>query len=170
MRAKSLVVSCLVLLTAFVATIALRIEYLNALAGHVFPRHEMAKEYDSKGIAKLDVVLERLDRQIFDRREEAAQMEDTSKFGNAVPVFGAPYSPIEQRSINNVKNQHGILTQLHWYIDNFGIAQHFLAPAALLMAVVCGLAFTGRPLKLTAGVCGSLSCAAIFLMLVRGYW
>lgn len=175
MRTKSLLICFLVFLTAFVLLVALRIEYLNALAGHVLPRHthDGVDQFDTGGIAKIEVVMGRLDQQFFDRREEVARMENTIELAEKapnVPAYGAPYSPSELRSIDNVKYQHGILTQLIWYLGNFGMVQHFLAPAALLFAIVCGLGFSGWSIKTIAALCGALSCVAIFLMLVRGYW
>ncbi len=175
MRAKSLAIGFLVFLTAFVLFVALRIEYLNALAGHVLPRHthDTVSQFDTGGIANFDVVMGRLDQQFFERREAVAQMENSSGFADKapiVPVYGAPYSPMELRAIDKVKYQHGILTQLVWYLGNFGMVQHFLAPAGLLFAIICGLGFSGWSIKTMAGVCGTLSSVAIFLMLVRGYW
>ena len=176
MRAKSLTICFLVFLTAFVLVVALRIEYLNSLAGHVLPRHthDRVDQFNTGGIAKFEVVMERLDQQFFDRREEVARMESSNELLEkvpVVPVYGAPYSPTELRSIDNVKYQHGILTQLLWYLGNLGMVQHFLAPATFLFAIVCGLGFSGGSIKTIAGVCGTLSCVAIFsFIFLMGIW
>jgi hypothetical protein len=85
-------------------------------------------------------------------------------------VYGPPYSPREQRSIDSIKQHHGSLTSLRWWVSNFGIAQYFIAPTTLVLALFCTLRLGGTGYKSTAALCALVSGSCVFLMLVRGYW
>jgi len=172
-RAKTVLVNGLILLTVFVVLSVCRIEYLNAIGGHVLPRHEKAPGRSGNWeIAKLNVVLARLDDQFFERRELAIGVA-ASEIGSTEPAasdYGPPYSAAEQRSIASVTRQHEVLTKLHWSLRNIGWPQYILAPTALLLAAICGWGWKGIGMKVLASVCGSLCGIAFFLVLVRGYW
>lgn len=170
MRLKSILLICAVFFTAIVAFTAFRIEYLNAMGGHVLPLHWSEHTRGKWEIAELNVVLDRLDNQFFERRHGPASLTNDDGSVPKPVVFGAPYSANEQRSIDSVKVQHDILTKLHWNVSYPGWAQYFLAPAALLMAIICGLCFSGVATKIIAFTCGSMCFVGIFLALVRGYW
>ena len=128
MRFNSILLICLVFLTVIVAFTAFRIEYLNAMGGHVLPRHWKEATGGKWEIAKLNIVLDRLDDQFFERRQGVASMSNDDGSVPKPAVFGAPYSSSEQRSIDKVLVQHDVLAKLHWYISYLGWAQHFLAP------------------------------------------
>lgn len=172
-RAKTVLFSCLSVLIVFVVFSVCRVEYLNAIAGHVLPRHETTQSRPGQWeIADLDVVLNRLDDQFFERRGYAARIE-ASENGESVPAnpnFGPPYSAAEQRSIATISQQHEVLNKLQWNVRTIGLPQYFLAPVALILAAICGLGFKGIETKIFATVCAGLSCLSIFLVLVRGYW
>ncbi len=172
MRAKTVFFSCLTVLTAIVVVSVSRIEYLNAIGGHVLPRHESASGQPGNWeLAELSMVLERLDDQFLERREHAAQVDASeSRTEPAIPKHGPPYSAAELRSIAATTRQHEVLTKLHWSIRNIGWPQYFLAPAAVLLAAICGLGWHEIGTKVFASFCGGLSCVAFFLVLVRGYW
>ena len=75
-RAKTVLLTCLTLLTVFVVLSVCRIEYLNATGGHVLPRHEQVPSRSGNWeIAELNVVLARLDAQFFERREIAVGVD-----------------------------------------------------------------------------------------------
>ena len=167
-RAKKVMVICLISLTVLVVLSVCRIEYLNAIGGHVLPRQESAAgQFVNWEIAELSVVLARLDDQFFERREIAVGVDATEA---TAPKHGPPYSASEQRSIASVTRQHEVITKLHWSLRNLGWPQYFLAPTALLLAAICGLGWKGIGTKVFASVCGSLCWMAFFLVLVRGYW
>ena len=170
---KTVLLNGLILLTVFVVLSVCRIEYLNAIGGHVLPRHEQVPGRPGNWeIAELNVVLARLDDQFFERREIAVGV-DASENGATEPLdakYGPPYSAAEQRSIASVTRQHEVLTKLHWSLKNLGWPQYFIAPAALLLAAICGFGWKGMLTKVLASVCGGLCCMAFFLVLVRGYW
>ena len=172
-RIKTVLFCCLSILIVFVVFSVCRIEYLNATGGHVLPRHETTQSRPGQWeIADLDVVLNRLDDQFFERRGFAGRIE-ASENGESVPAnpnYGAPYSAAEQRSIASVSQQHDVLSKLHWNVRTIGLPQYFLAPVALILAAICGLGFKGIGTKVFATVCAGLSCLSIFLVLVRGYW
>ena len=170
MLKTSIWIICLVFLTAIVVFSAGRIEYLNTTGGHVLPRHYADEKMGKWEIAEHNVVMDRLDDQIFRRRQLGSFVINDDDTVRAAPVFGAPYSTSEQRSINTVTYQHDVLTKLHWNIRTFGLAQYFLAPATLLFAIVYGLSQKKVAAKVIALACGSLCCVGIFLMIVRGYW
>ena len=172
-RAQNVLLICLTLLTALVVLSVCRIEYLNAIGGHVLPRQEMASGQSANWeIAELNVVLGRLDDQFFERREIAVGIDafENGATEPSAPKYGAPYSAAEQRSIASVTRQHEVLTKLHWSLRNLGWPQYILAPTALLLAVICGLGWKGIGTRVFASVCSSLCCMAFFLVLVRGYW
>jgi len=172
MKTKFIVVGCLLLLTGFVVFSACHIEYLNALGGHVLPRHESDLAEGKWEIAELPVVLGRLDDQFLERRYLAALSQARSNESEppAEVVPGPPYSASEQRSIDFIKSQHDVLIRLHWATKTLGIAQYFLAPIVLLLAMGYGILVRGIPSKVLTGICGSLSLLAMFLIAVRGYW
>ena len=118
MRLKFSLVSCVVFLTAIVSYTAFRIEYLNALSGHVLPRHTNQATQGKWEIAALSIVLDRLDDQFFERRQGPASMISEDGSIPKPAVFGAPYSATEQRSIDMAKIQHDVLTKLQWNTSN----------------------------------------------------
>jgi hypothetical protein len=172
MGTKSVLLTCMALLTATVVLSVGRIEYLNAVGGHVLPRSERFGQRSVFDIAELDAVLNHMDQKFYDRRIVSAEA-DAYENGGTEPAAvsrGAPYSKSEQRSIDYVTLQHEVLTKLHWWIKNLGWAQYFIAPIALLASISCGLASKGWPIKALAVTCASLCCYCIFVILVRGYW
>ena len=169
MKTKWLLISCLYL-TAIVVCTACRIEYLNIKSGYFLPRHEAAVKVWV--IPELDEVLERLDHLLYERRQNSAAAEAIEN-GTAVTAeitLGAPYSAAEQRSLDSMKNLHTSHTYLQWWVGSFGIAQYLLAPAALILAIVCAVVLTGWGSKSFAGLCAFLNGASIVLMLTRNYW
>ncbi len=168
MKNKLLLISCCCL-TAIVVGVAGRIEYLNIKSNHFLPRNEVAvREWV---IPELEEVLERLENKIYERRQDAAAAaahESGSK--PAEVVFGPPYSASEQKTLDSMKNLHASHTLLRWWVGSFGIAQYFLAPIALIAAIVCVVAFGGWRTKSTAAFCAGLNGISILLMLTRNYW
>ena len=169
MKTKWLLIFCLCL-TAIVVCTACRIEYLNIKSGYFLPRHEAAVK--NWVIPEIDEVLERLDNLFYERRKNSAAAEafENGSSETAEITFGAPYSVAEQRSLDSMKNLHASHTYLQWWVGSFGIAQYFLAPAALVIAVFCAVAPTGWVSKSTAGLCAFLNGGSIVLMLTRNYW
>ncbi len=156
-------------LTAVVVCIACRIEYLNVESEHFLPRQYAGLE--SWVIPELDVVLEKSDDLIYERRQNSAAalaMEE----GNAPAevTFGAPYSEAEQRTLDKMKRLHASHTTLQWWVGSFGIAQYFIAPVALIAAIICIVSLSGWTVKSTAALCACLNGVGIILMLTRNYW
>lgn len=168
MKSKWLLIICCCL-TAVVVCIACRIEYLNIKSDHFLPRHEVA--VNSWVVPELDEVLERLDNVIYERRQNVASAEAVEKSTPLTEVsFGAPYSADEQRSVNSMKNLHASHTELRWWVGSFGIAQYLLAPAALIVAIICVVSIAGWGNKSTAALCACLNGISVLLMMTRNYW
>lgn len=169
MKSKWVLITCC-LLTAIVFGVACRIEYLNAKSGYFLPRNN----YAFKGwvIPELDEVVKRTEGQIYQRRQNAALAKALENGDDVLPEvpMGAPYSAKEQQSINAMKNFYFSHKNLQWWVSSFGIAQYFLAPAALLIAIVCAVAVNGWRPKSTAGMCAFLNGVSILMMLTRNYW
>ena len=169
MKNKWLLISCY-LLTVIVVTTACRIEYLNIKSGYFLPRNPAAVR--NWIIPELDEVLERLDYQIYERRQNSAAAEAIEN-GSSVTAevsLGAPYSAFEQRTLDSMKNLHTSHSYLQWWVYSFGTAQYLLAPAALIAAIVCCVSLGGWGSKSTAAFCACLNVGSIVLMLTRNYW
>jgi hypothetical protein len=169
MKTKLLLIACFGL-TAVVVCIACRIEYLNVQSGYFLPR-QYAVETDWV-IPEIDVVLERMDDQLFERRQNlAAAVAAENGTNEPTPVsFGAPYSASEQKSVDSLINLHASHSDLQWWVGSFGIAQYFLAPIALIVAIISVVALAGWGYKSIASLCVCLNGASIILMLTRNYW
>ena len=169
MKSKWLLISCCCL-TVIVICIAFRIEYLNIKSQFFLPRNDAA--YSNWEIPELDLVLERLDNQIYERRQNSAAA-DAIENGSSVIAevsLGAPYSEAEQKTLDSMKKLHATHTSLQWWVSSFGIAQHFLAPLALIIAVICAVALAGLSSKSTAALCACLNGLSILRMLALDYW
>ena len=165
---KWLLISCCII-TAIVVCTACRIEYLNIQSSFFLPRYEVAvKEWV---IPELDVVIQRLEDKIYERRQHYAAAVALENGGDPAEVsFGPPYSAAEQRTLDSMKNLHASHINLRWWVHSFGIAQYFIAPIALLVAIICVVAFGGWGTKSTAALCACLNGISISLMLTRNYW
>ena len=168
MKNKWLLIACYCL-TAIVVCTALRIEYLNIKSGYFLPRNEAAVR--NWVLPELDEFLERVDDQIYERRQNSAEadaIENNTQIAEVLP--GAPYSAAEQRTVESMKNLHASHIYLQWWVRSFGIAQYLLAPAALVAAVICIVAISGWASKSTAALCAGMNGISILLMLTRNYW
>jgi hypothetical protein len=168
MMSKWLLISCY-LLTVIVVAVASRIEYLNVKSDFFLPRH--AHGGRPWEIPELDLVMERSDDLIYERRQNSAAavaIENGSK--PAEVTFGAPYSAAEQRTLDSMKNLHASHTNLRWWVSSFGIAQYFIAPVALCAAVICIVCLGSWGVKSSAALCAGLNAISIILMLTRNYW
>ena len=165
---KWLLISCYCL-TALVVAVACRIEYLNVKSSYFLPRH--AHGDSAWVIPELDEVMERSEDLIYERRQNSAAavaIETGEK--PAEVTFGAPYTAAEQRTLDSMKNLHASHTELRWWVTSFGIAQYFVAPAALIAAIVCIVSLSSWLIKSSAAVCAGLNGISIILMLTRNYW
>jgi hypothetical protein len=174
MRSFSSLVCCTIFLTLVVVLSIARIEYLNAMGGHVLPRHAVQGVSQSLDLPPVEDVVQNLGNQFRERRRiELAygsdEPEDPDQPAQEIST-GPPYSTAEKRSIKAVLFQHDVLTELRWSMQVFGLAQHLLAPLALILAVCCWLGGKGNSSKALAIVCGSLSCIAMFMIFIRDYW
>jgi hypothetical protein len=162
--------TCCCCLTAIVIGIACRIEYLNIKSQFFLPRNHVATI--NWHIPELEVVLERLDDQIYERRQNSAFAEAIENGSDVLAEvsFGAPYSESEQKTLDSMKKLHATHTNLQWWVGSFGIAQYFLAPLALIIAVFCAVGLSGWGSKSTAVLCACLSCVSILRMLALNYW
>lgn len=165
---KWLLISCYCL-TALVVGIACRIEYLNIKSDHFLPRQQHG--FKNWVIPDLDVVLERSDDIIYERRQNSAAAAAMENGGEPAKVaFGAPYSAAEQRTLDTMKELHASHTTLRWWVGSFGAAQYFIAPAALLAAVICIVSLGNWAVKSSAALCACLNGVGIILMFTRNYW
>jgi hypothetical protein len=169
MNTKALLMTCLGL-TAIVVCIACRIEYLNVQSGYFLPRHDASDT--AWVVPEIGEVLERLDDQFFERRQNLAAVEAAVNGANEPKSvsIGAPYSASEQRSLDSLKDLHASHSSLLWWVGSFGIAQYFLAPLALIVAIICAVALAGWGYKFAASLCACLNGLSIVLMLTRNYW
>lgn len=163
-----LLISCYCL-TAVVVAVACRIEYLNVKSNYFLPRHAHGdKPWE---IPELDEVMERSEDLIYERRQNsAAAIAMESGTEPAEVTFGAPYSQAEQRTLDSMRNLHASHTNLRWWVNSFGIAQYFIAPAALIAAIVCIVCLGHWAIKSSAALCAGLNGISIVLMLTRNYW
>jgi hypothetical protein len=169
MKSKWLLISCY-LLTIVVVTTACRIEYLNIHSGYFLPRNPAT--VGNWIIPELDEVLERLDYQIYERRQNFADAEAIEN-GSSVTAevsLGAPYSASEQRTLDSMKNLHASHSYLQWWVYSFGTAQYLLAPAALIAAIICCVSLGGWGFRSSAAFCACLNVGSIVLMFTRNYW
>lgn len=171
MKSKWPLVCCLAL-TAFVVFVATRIELLNIEANYVLPRQQALNEpvLEKWVVPELDEVVERLDEQFYEQRLSVLGLTEAAESERAAVKYGPPYSPQEERFLNNVKKLHASHSSILWWVKSFGRAQYFVAPAALLVAVLCAVTLSGWLPKSTAGLCACLSSVSILLMLTRSYW
>lgn len=165
---KWLLVTCYCL-TALVVGVACRIEYLNLKSEHFLP--QPLPGIENWIIPELDVVLERSDDLIYERRQNlAAAIAAETGDQQAEVNFGAPYSADEQRRLDNMKVLHASHTNLRWWVTSFGFAQYFIAPVAFIAAVICLVSLSSWPAKSSAALCACLNGICILLMLTRNYW
>ncbi len=168
MMSKWLLISCYCL-TAVVVGVACRIEYLNIESQYFLPRPEASP--GGWVIPELDEVLERSDDLIYERRQNFADVEASENGGASAEVlFGAPYTAAEQRTLDSMKKLHASHTTLQWWVSSFGIAQYFVAPAALIVAIICFVSRGNWAAKSSAALCAGLNGIGIVLMLTRNYW
>lgn len=175
MRDSKWLLVCCLALTAVVVITAARIELLNIEGQQVLPRLAGSNSDSSKEwvIPEIEVVIERLDEQFYEQRMNAVGIlseESEDQPQQAQVKYGPPYSPLEQNFLASVTRLHAAHTNLLWWLKSFGRAQYFLAPAALVIAVLCAVSLSGWLKKSTAGMCAVLSIASIVLMFTRSYW
>jgi hypothetical protein len=163
--------SC-VLLTILVVFVAARIEYLNVQAGYALPRHPSDEIVPRWEVPDTKVIQDHIDSFIFKQREQMAFMATSQdpSVPITLPSYGAPYNSFEQRYVNSMQFQFAMFSKLHWWVYYFGMPQYFLAPLALLLAVVCLVCESNLWSKSFSCLCALLSCSSVLLMYTRGYW
>ena len=168
---KWLLIFCLTL-TALVVGIAVRIELLNIEGQFVLPRQSVFSDQPVEKwvIPEIDLVVERLDEQFYEQRLNLAGLGAATPEQQGQVKYGPPYSPVEENFLTSVKKLHAAHSELLWWLKSFGRAQYFLAPVALIIAVLCAVSLSGWFSKSTDSLCAFLSIASIVLMFTRSYW
>ena len=168
MWTKLTVIGCL-LLTAFVAHTALRIEHVNHQMGTFLPRAP-GLEQEKWQVPELERVLNFVDGQIAKQRVNVFAIEHPGEEIPPTEAFvGEPYSPLEKGFIDRHKRDYAIFKELHWWVYGLGALQIALAPLAFVWSIGNLLAVKKGTLRMLSTVCASLAFGAIFLMILRGY-
>lgn len=149
--------TCCYLLALDVAAIMVRIEWLNAQAGGILPRHEYRNQDSAEGLVKWRGSLV---------TTEARWREAQAPKGEHPTSNPRPLTTAESETMNREIRQAIAENELHSVVESAGLAQYLLVPALIACSLFL-IRRNGVRYGLAPLVIGIVAGAA---MLYRGYF
>jgi len=163
------VLALLIFLTGVASYTALRIEYLNQLAGGFLPRKDVSKPDGT--VKAWRVTSDESRKEIFLRQLliNRGDMEYSSYEMFMQSIDDLELSPSETVALENYVKKWRANRQLREVIDSFGLFQHLFVPAGIYL---CFVLYRRGSLRLNIGVscCLVILVACGVLMFYRQYF